>query len=486
MSLLTAVRIAACTLGLLATAYLVYRRRAAIQGLRAFLLEPRSPLDLGALRIVLFSGLTWVAVDSRAVWWAQKPPVLRHLPPGWRALEGVLPIDATLAGYAQQLVVIAGGCAALGLLSRVTAPLAALSALYLLGIPSFFGKIQHYDHALMLCCLVVAVSPCGDALSLDRLWQRSGGVPLPGPSAAYTLPVRLCWLLLGTIYLFPGLWKVWENGDLWLTGEKLRWELLGKWGQQRGHFEPPWRIDQYPLLLQLLGLSTLVFEVGFFPALFWRRTRILAGLSAVAFHVGIRAFLGIRFYAWVPLIVLIDFPAFGAWKQATSLRRSLWPSAFVGGTLLCLQFYAGFAQVDSWPIALHPKFSERGAGISDVVKNSEIVLEPHDGEDERDLGKYLERFHARAGFVRLFLAFDGNSARGVSQPQRSRALVALLRENGVDVATDDHIALYRTQWNVFPIGKREGFKKKFVRRYRVTEDGALVADRLGAAIEPES
>ena len=82
------------------------------------------------------------------------------------------------------------------------------------------------------------------------------------------------------------------------------------------------------------------------------------------------------------------------------MRRSLWPSALLGGTLLGLQFYAGFAQIDSWPIALHPKFSERGAGISDVVKNSEIVLEPHDGAAERDLGKYLARFHARAGFLR--------------------------------------------------------------------------------------
>ena len=328
----------------------------------------------------------------------------------------------------------------------------------------------------MLCCLVLAVSPCGDALSFDRLWRRAGGEPAPGPSAAYTLPVRLCWLLLGTIYLFPGLWKVWEGGDLWITGEKLRWELLGKWGQQRGRFEPPLRIDLYPWLLRILGTGTLVFEVGFLPALFWRRTRIVAAFSAVAFHIGVRLFLGIRFYPALPLILLADLPPFGSAAIAAPLRRRVWPVALVGGALFAAQVYAGFSQIDSWPIALHPKFSERGAGISDVVRSAEIVLKPKDGSRERDLGKWLERFHAKTSFVRSFQAFDHNSRRGIPQSVRGRALVALLRQNGLAVEAGDSIVLFRTQWNVFPVGEREGFNKKFVRRYRVTEGGGLTAD----------
>ena len=106
--------------------------------------------------------LSWVAVQSRAVWWAQKPAVLRHLPPGWRALEGVLPIDATLAGYAQRLVVIAGGCATLGLLSRVSAPVAALSGAVLAGHP----ELLRQDRALRPRAHVVL--PGGRALAVRR------------------------------------------------------------------------------------------------------------------------------------------------------------------------------------------------------------------------------------------------------------------------------------------------------------------------------
>jgi len=471
---LIGVRIVACLLLLGALGFAVYRRRAVSVALREFFLAPTAPQNLGLLRIVLFAALAWVGLQSNAVWWASQPATLRVMPPGWQWLAG-LPLDTTVASWARYLVVGFGVCAALGLGTRLTTKVAAIAALYLLGVPSFFGKILHSDHALVMMTLVLAAAPCGDALSLDRSWLRLRGRPDPGVSAAYTLPVRLCWLLLGTIYLFPGIWKVWEAGDLWLSGERLLWELQDEWGQRKG-FVPPARIDQYPWLLKLLGTATLIFEVGFFFALFQRHARIVAALSAVAFHVGVRLFLGIRFYEYLPLILLIDFrwppAAEPAVAALPALQRSPWPSAVVGGALLLGQFFVGFAQIDTWPIAMHPKFSERG-GPKLVTRNHKLVFEPLGGTRQRDIVYVLSKRGAGHGFTRVMLRFDREVARGIPRDAEGRSIVAMLRENDLELVSGAHIAVYSASWNTYPLGKRTGYKKQLLRRYRVTEDGGL-------------
>lgn len=467
---LLGVQIAACVILLLLLGLVAYKRRAVGEGLHRFFLEPSAPTNLALMRIVLFGALCWIAARTDAVWWAAQPASLRILPPGWHGLDGVLPIDAATATHAQQIVVACSALAAVGLLTRVTAPIAAVVAVYLLGTPSFFGKIIHADHALVTMTLVLGAAPCGDALSLDRLWKRWRGAPTPGMSPAYTLPVRLCWLLLGTIYLFPGIWKLWEAGDLWLNGDRLLWELQDEWGQRKW-LKPPMRIDHYPWLLKLLGTATLIFELGFFFAIFHRTTRIVAAFSAVAFHVGVRLFLGIRFYEYLPLVLLIDFP-FRAAGTALPGKRALLPSAVVGGTLLLGQFYVGFAQIDTWPIAMHPKFSERG-GPKQITRNHKFVLEPADGGRERDMIFALSKLGGGHGFTRVMLRFDRDVARGLPRQATGRSVVAMLRDNGLAVVADDHLAVYETSWNTYPIGERTGYKKKFKRRYRVTEDGGL-------------
>jgi hypothetical protein len=472
---LVAVRVVAGLVLLVAIGLAVHKRRALRSHLREFFLAPSAPENVALLRIVLFAFLAWVGLRSNAVWWASQPAALRVMPPGWGWLDGVLPIDGTWAGIARQLVIGFGVCAALGLATRITTAAAALAAVYLLGAPSFFGKILHADHALVLMTLVLAAAPCGDALSLDRLWQRWRGRPAPAAASAYTLPVRLCWLLLATIYLFPGIWKLWEAGDLWFNGERLLWELQDEWGQRKG-FVPPARIDQYPWLLALLGAATVIFEIGIFFAIFQKHTRIAFALGAVAFHVGVRLFLGIKFYEYLPLILLIDFP----WRTpsvpagaAIPRGRSPWPSAVVGGTLLFGQFFVGFAQIDSWPLAMHPKFSERG-GAKQITRNNKITFQRSTGGRERDLVYVLSKRGGGHGFTRVVLRFDRSVRRGEPSDDAGRSIVTLLRDNELAPATGDTITIYSASWNTYPLGKRTGYEKHLLSRYVVTDDGRLV------------
>lgn len=468
---LLGVRIGASVVLLVVVSLLLVKRQAVRAHLERFLLEPSAPTNLAILRAMLFGALARVTVQTRAAWWAAVPTELRTMPPGWQWLSGALPLNGPLVHALQQLLVLTSLLAAFGVLTRITAPLAALLAVYVLGIPSFVGQVSHVDHALVLMTLVVAASPSGDALSVDRLVSRSRGLPVPGPSSAYTLPIRLSWLLLATVYLFPGVWKIWNSGDLWLSGERMLWDLRDEWGQ-RDNFVPPFRIDEQPLLLQGLAMAWLLFEVGFVFALFNRYTRVAAALCAVAFHLGARSFLGIKVYPFLPLVLLIDFPTFGAYEHALPQAKSMVASAIVGGTLLFAQTWAGLAQIDSWPIGLHPKLDERTGGALTGF-NYQLALEPRADVQFDEVGRTLLRLGSIDSYVRLFVEVDRDIRRGAPQPAKTRALVRMMRDAGVRVDAGDHIALYAARWNVYPLGERDGLQRTLERRYRVMEDGSL-------------
>lgn len=473
---LAQVRIGAVILSLLALLWMIYNRRALLAHLRAYLFEPSTPRRLALLRVALFGGLVWAGSRPKPVWWASQPEKLRVPPPGWGFAEGLLPIDGLTATVAQYVVVGCAACAALGLLTRICAPIAAITAVYLLGMPSFFGKILHIDHALVMMALVVSAAPAGDALSVDRLWKRRKGALEPGPSAAYTLPMRVCWVLLATVYFFPGMWKLWNAGDLWLDGQRLLWVLQRKWNHHR-YLIPAFRIDHYRWLLALLGTATLVFEVGFLFAVFHRTTRALYALGGCAFHAGVRILLGIKFYALLPAVMLFDLPIFAGEKDGPAAAESpagpsLWPAATVGALLLVGQLYVGVARIDTWPLAMHPVFDERKPPAK-LMSGFKIRLHPRDGGKPRDIVYVLSKRGGGAGFVRTMRDFDHDVARHIPRQATGRAIVAMLRANGLALETDDRIVFYKTFWKSFPIGEREGYREQPLRRYRVTEEDGL-------------
>src|SRR5262249_50715778 len=109
---------------------------------------------------------------------------------------------------------------------------AAVTSLYALGIPQLYGKVDHYHHLVWLA-LLLAASPCADALSLDARGRLT-----PPRSVRYGFPLRVAWLLIGACYLFPGLAKLGE-WRIWLAPHNLRGLL---WVQQLaagGGINPP-------------------------------------------------------------------------------------------------------------------------------------------------------------------------------------------------------------------------------------------------------
>jgi hypothetical protein len=238
---------------------------------------------------------------GEAHWYAQPPSPLQFPPTGLSSVLSVIPVEPTLVLGMSVIFRVACVFGLLGLYTRVAAALALVTGLYVLGIPQFYGKINHYHHVLWFTALLVP-SRCADVLSLDALrrTRRWSGVNSPAPDRAYALPLRYAWILLGIVYFFPGVWKFAGEGFAWAFSENLKYRMHSVWFSRS--FTPFFRVDQYPLLYQGPGAFTLLFEIGFLFTLPFRSLRPWAAGAAFLFHESTRLVLAITFWTLYPIL----------------------------------------------------------------------------------------------------------------------------------------------------------------------------------------
>jgi len=330
------------------------------------LLARESAIRLAVFRITIGS----ILVSSVDVWsapaWAGLPPELRFAPAGLGWANALLPFSVTAVRAGVGLLVVAAGAGAIGLFSRASFAVAAVAATYVLGVPQFAGAVMHSHHLIWFAALLAA-SPCGDALSVDAMLARRRGRPTPiEPSACYGFPIRVAWLLIACVFVFPGLWKLRASGLAWAWSDNLRNQMYLKWAQTPT-FVPLFRIDRDPTLCRLLALAGLCLEVSFPLLIVARRLRPIAVVGALAFHAFNQAFLNIRFGGlWLCYTVFIDWDRVSRWFIRTPAvrrqvpgapRRSLVPTAVMGGVLLTGNIAAGLCgATTAWPFACYPTF----------------------------------------------------------------------------------------------------------------------------------
>src|SRR5215468_2733325 len=246
-----------------------------------------SPINLAILRFVFFAVLFQFVDVEHLVWFSQCPPELRFPPVGLGWLLPYVPVNPTAVAFTAVMLRACCLSALVGLFSRTSAGLAALLSVYVLGIPQLYGKVNHY-HYLVAFAAILAASPCGDALSVDAVrnaWRRAneGQTAPPGPSMSYALPLRFVWLLMGLLYFFPGLWKLWSSGFDWIFSDNLRLQMYSKW-LEYGDWTPFFQLDQHPVLSQMAALFTIGFEISFVFLIFFPSLRLLAPLGCLVFH----------------------------------------------------------------------------------------------------------------------------------------------------------------------------------------------------------
>jgi Vitamin K-dependent gamma-carboxylase len=338
---------------------------------------------LASLRVVV-SALILISPElHHAPYLAARPELLDSVPEGAHWLAA-LPLTPSSAQTLRVIALSSGALALLGFYSRIALAVLTLAAVPLYALSQLSGAVIHDMHLFWFSGLL-ALSPCGDAWSLDG-W----GTEPERSVREYAVPVALCRALLGVVYFFPGVHKLLESGWQWAAAPHVVAQMHAKWFQMA---ELPWlRIDRYPQWCSLGGHLVLLFELSFLPLICWRRTRPLAAAMGLAFHASTQVFLFIPFMSlWACYVVLAPFHLLAP-RQLTEVphvespsKRTPWPALLFGGAVLALAIVQGVrGQTQAWPIACYPTFA---AIVGDTLPDLLIEAESPSGERLRFTGR---------------------------------------------------------------------------------------------------
>ena len=271
--------------------------------------------NLAVFRIVyLTAGVLPLAIDTFQ--WT------RHALPGlhpvlWQPVSFFrwLPLSVIAdPGLGQALAAILVGLVVLGALgvrTRFVLGLATVVALYVLGLSQNLGKVHHHHNAVWFLA-ILAASPSGAVLSIDAVIRRRRGEDARAPGGALAA-LRYVWALMAAIYLFPGLAKLVAAAvDGWASAEHQRLVLWNKWWQLEWYgstIVPLIRADRLPDSVLTAGaLTVIVGEVSLGAAMMFRRTRPVALVLGLGFHLSTSLVLGIYFTWLIPAYVaLVDW-----------------------------------------------------------------------------------------------------------------------------------------------------------------------------------
>jgi len=456
--------------------------------------EEDSPFNIAIFRIIFFLFILTYIDQKQIFWFSQLPSDLMFPPVGMKHLLSVIPVTPDLAHKAMILFIGFSFFAMIGCFARTSSFLAAISGIYVLGIPQFYGKVDHYNHLIWLM-LILSVSRCADVLSIDSIWKAirdadQGLEPKNQNSVAYALPLRFIWLLMGMVYFFPGFWKLFRTPWYWAWSDNLKYHMYFQWHEIGGSL-PFFRLDQHPFLYKMCGLGVISFELAFVFLVLFPILRPLAAISGILFHSLIRVFMQFGFIhleicylsfinwaglfaeigKWIikePLTVRYDGKSkqyqrmIAVWSKFDIFQRIVFSDKiraskktphdrlllkFTGIALLLINFIFGFREtISGWPFACYPTFSQVFTkAISQTITPNGVM---ENGEDEISLRPLQKRMHQErfAGMIRSILRMPDK----VQQRVTLKALASVMKAEGIDLKNYSKIRFYEAIYSTEP------------------------------------
>jgi len=238
------------------------------------------------------------------------------------------PLPPVLVVASVVVTLVTGLLFTVGVAFSYTAPVFALSLLWVTTYRSSWGMIFHTDNLLTLHVLLLSVSPAADALSWDARKAARRGTPAPDvPDGRYGWVLRAMSLVTVITYALAGVAKLKLAGPTWLGGELLRAHIaydnlrkieLGSSVSPLG----PWLVRQ-PSVFRALAIATMFVELGAPVALL--RPRWAAGwaLAAWGFHVSVLLLMSIAFAYQLSFVAYASlFPVERVWQWLEARRRA--------------------------------------------------------------------------------------------------------------------------------------------------------------------
>jgi uncharacterized membrane protein YphA (DoxX/SURF4 family) len=276
-----------------------------------FWFAPGRAEDLAICRILFAAGMFLIAVSQPIHEWGEVPAFYQR-PAFFLRLLHVPVVNAGVLHAIEFAWLGAMVALAVGWYARASAAIVCLGSLYLYGIdvPDLLGR--SYTPGVFVPA-ILAVSYCGDALSIDAWQRRRRASALDRPAEEYGWPARLVCVFLSYVFFAAGLSKIRETGfPAWMLSDQTTRNLLVGHYWYASRSRALWPFGAY--LLQLyagagvaLGVVTQFAELLYPLALFLRAARwtvvplMLAILIGIAVTMG--PFFGLTMLAhvfWVP------------------------------------------------------------------------------------------------------------------------------------------------------------------------------------------
>ena len=213
-------------------------------------------------------------------------------------------------------------CFALGILTRITSPLAWF--LQLMYLHRLTGTLFGFDQILTYMAMYLMLAPSGSCYSVDAWLRKRFASTDRGrfwnwlfPEAKATvlanIATRLMQLHLCVIYLFGGISKA--RGQTWWDGTAV-WYSVSNYEYQS--LDMTW-LSGYPRVFSAMTHITLFWEI-FYCALVWPRlTRPFVITLAVVVHAGIALALGMITFGIMMIAANMIFISPG-WVQHIVVR----------------------------------------------------------------------------------------------------------------------------------------------------------------------
>lgn len=409
--------------------------------LAAFLYRKTSPYNLALMRFAVMGALAghhFVYIPARLSQVASLPDTSKVDLPlvGW--MIDLMPVSPGL----YQFMTILGGIfcllAAFGFKTRWSLLLSIPVLFYTLGVPNFYGKLNH-THFMLWFPVFLAFSPAGEVFSVDAwLRGRKGGAINREPHYRYGVAMKLIFIQVGLLYFFSAMGKLWFGGLEWALSDNLVHLMRLEWLENYQDI-PFIRLDNYPILCRLAAVGVIFFELAYIFLILTPKTRIAAISSAIFFHTMTDVFLHINFtfirnmnffhvdvhrilnywkssrrkwLGWIGFtsttllltlvnpILGIGFLGIGLWiflqkdgQASQRVKREIILSPWVlrvGSGLILFNIAFGFFQTSSWPFSAYPSYSFVRKGVVKYVW-FESIAEDGSGED-------IDEFCQEAGF----------------------------------------------------------------------------------------